>query len=330
MVTPERAALVARAIPDFLLGMRHALAAGHTRTVLWYWEWISTYLWRHGRFAEYLECDRCALAAAERLAAEEPAESRRLRATICAELGFAHLELGDLAPAERYVRLAEELYREAGDAREVARALRYRATLHGYRGDYAAAAALCREALDLLDAAAGRPGEAAPDAMPLPLARSPLHNLLGTLALERGDYTMARRELIAALALTRAAGADRAYWALAPLFNLGRVAQRQGAPRRAGRYYARCLALTADGTNPSIRAYALDELARLVAETARPGDGERRATARRLAGEALALYEAMGKWRERARAAAFLARLRQARPADRLHYPPERDGAREG
>ncbi len=284
---------MALAIPDFLHAMRHYLARAQPREVLWYWDRISDYLWRHGRYPEYVQCDHYALAAAAQLAANS-AESGRLTAKICAELAFAHMELGEPDLAEGYVREAERLCRELGDTPGLVRALRYRATLRCRLGDHDAAVAFCRQALGILDDV-GHDGQA--------VVRCPLHTLLGIVRLEQGDHPAARRELLTALKGARTLGEDRVYWSLAPLFNLGGLYERRSEPTHAQRYYRRCITLTDAGVNLGIRAQAALRLAMLLA-----GDG-RAELAKSLTEEAIRLFDTMGKYSEKMDALRFLRTL---------------------
>ncbi len=294
-------ALVGLAVPDFLHGMRYALAHDRPDTVLWYWHHLAPYLWMHNRYQEFIECDCHALAAAERLAAAEPHEGGCLRARIRGQLAFAHLEVGELDLAADHLDAAEALWREAGQLGEVARVIRYRANLQCARGDWAGAEQLCRASLRVITAAE----RSRPDLSP---PRHPVHGLLGEIALEQGDYRAARRELLVALSAARRLAVDRVYWCLAPMINLGRVHEQCGRPAQAQRYYRRCLALTEDGENRGLRADALIRLARLLAAHAEEGS-EGRDRAARLAREALDLYTAMGKWSDQRRSAQLLETL---------------------
>lgn len=288
--------------------------------VLWYWQWISDYLWDRGRYPEYIQCDRYALAAAEQLATVDLIESQRKQATISAELAYAHMEVGELEAAERYVREAERLWRQLADPVAVARVLRYQATLLIHRGDYSAAETLCQQAFAVLDEAEQRHTQTQPlsqhavdasavAAYALPnsdrFPRGPIHALLGTIYVARREYTAARRELLAALRVLRSLDDPKAkrYWSLGILSTLGYLYSQQSKSDKARRYYRRCIALTEDSTNLSARAEALFQLARLDAQ-----DGAIE-SARCQAQAALRLYERMGKYRDKTRAVRFLAAL---------------------
>jgi tetratricopeptide (TPR) repeat protein len=296
--------------------MRYYLTCEQPQQVLWYWEWISDYLWRYGRYVEYVECDHYALAAANQLALIDPPEGQCKMAMISAELAFAYMELGEPARAEQYVQQAEQLFRQLGDLVGVARVLRYRAALQCRFGDCDTAEKLCQEAFRVIDeierqgqdtqSSRQQPADTrARDATMQQLTRGRIHSLLGGIYLDQGKYAAARKELLTALkaARTHEAGSDKVYWSLAPRLNLGRLHGRCSKIDMAKRYYRQCIALTEDGTSPNIRAAALLRMAMLVA---REGDRER---ASHLAQEAVNLYEAMGTYGEKTKAVRFLETL---------------------
>ncbi|MDP9371640.1 MAG: hypothetical protein M3Q65_04120 [Chloroflexota bacterium] len=115
---------------------------------------------------------------------------------------------------------------------------------------------------------------------------------------------LAERELLTALRGAHTLGQARAYWSLAPLFNLGGLYERRAEPDRARRYYRRCLALTEGGVNLGIRACAALRLALLLA-----GDGQTEA-AGPLAEEADRLFAIMGNYGEKTQALRLLRTLR--------------------
>lgn len=274
--------VLARAIPDCLESMRYYLAGGDAERVLWYWRWLSSYLWMYGRHHEYVECDQYALVAAKRVAASNAREGRLLEAVISAELAFSLLEFNELTIADHHAARAEEIFRSLGHPFDVATALRYRATIANCQDDLERAERLCREALRVLDtpndtglgesAIAKAAATTRLDTVIHAVAEgqrksalSTLHNLLGDIQRKRGDYRAARREFVSALALTLAfRGEARAYRALAPLRNLGYLYEVNGAFPKAKAYYRRCLNLTADGTRPDFRAGVLTRLAQVA------------------------------------------------------------------
>jgi tetratricopeptide (TPR) repeat protein len=209
------------------------------------------------------------------------------------------------APAARlrgdaagYLDLAESSWRALDAPGEVARVVRYRANQACFRGDWDAAAAYCAAALRLTDEAERRaPGAGQPD--------HPIHNLLGAIQLERGDYPAARRALLRSLRAARRIAVDRVYWCLAPLLNLGRLHAEEGRRAPAERYYRRCLALTEAGENRGLRAAAQTRLSALLAG----GGATERPEAITLARAARDLYAAIGQWGDHRQAVALLDRL---------------------
>lgn len=294
---------LARAIPDCLEGMRYYLAHGDCQRVLWYWRWLSGYLWMYGRYHEYVECDQYALVAAKMLALTDAVAGRRLEGVISAELAFALLEFNDLDAAEQHARRAEELFRSLEHAFDVATALRYRATIAVCRPDLDLAETLCRQALQILEDSTNGQTDGSTTTRRVTTTRldlvihsvpeqqvqgalSTLHNLMGDIYRQRGDYRSARRAFVSALVLTRSfRGGARAYRSLAPLRNLGHLYEVSSDRRKAKTYYNRCLTLSADGTQPDVRASVLSRLARLAA-----GEGDT-ARAKCLAKEAVSILQ---------------------------------------
>ncbi len=147
--------LVRDSIPDFLYSMKHHLTHSNPERVIWYWKYLSLYLYTHGRIADLIECESYALAAAKQNEAKDQQEAQQIQVIAALRIAQAYLRLRDLDRAEVYLKQAEANWQSfnAGDLVGPADFLRYEAELAYYRENFDKALEICQQALDLTDKA---------------------------------------------------------------------------------------------------------------------------------------------------------------------------------
>jgi tetratricopeptide (TPR) repeat protein len=182
------------------------------------------------------------------------------------------------------------IWRELGDKRGLAQALRFLAVVYSSQGGHAAARAVWEESLQLCREV-GDPWELA---MGL--------GMLGRLAIQQGDYATARPLLEEALAQRDAVG-DK--WVIAQNLNgLGDVARCEGGYAHAQALYEESLALSrALGSRGDITAGLLHNLGYVAHHQ---GDSQRAAA---LVTESLLLFRELGDRRGMAECAIGLAAI---------------------
>lgn len=304
--------------------MGYYLHAGDPRKVIWYWQWISGFLWLNGSYPEYIRCDQYALRAAQELAITDPPESQPIEAIISGELAFAYMETGELSLANQHLDRAEQLIPNLNRSRELAMIQKYRANLRFLQDDLESAKTSCLQAIQTLAEAsrlghddqslaqqyAQAPGFYFPEEYPTANARwrvlmAPARNTLACVYMAQGDYKSARVELLQACwdlrVLDRRA---QLYWSLSPLLNVGRLYERCSNSVKAKAYYRRCVSLTEDGSEPGVRAGALYRLGRLLTT-----EGQKD-LAQNSIQSAIKIYERMGKYESKAKCVRFLKMMK--------------------
>jgi tetratricopeptide (TPR) repeat protein len=277
-------------------------------------------LMRFGRYAETIEHAEESL----HLLRSVGAESHQAR--MLAYLAEIYTTVGDVRAARRYADAALDLGRRTGEGHlEALGRLRL--------------AVLCRDCGELDDAVAHAAAAVALfQEHPGPRLRAESLMVLGTVHLRRDALTEARRHLLAAHDLLRAA--DRPDGTLGWTLNhLARLARRFGNRSAAARYLTESLELARSVDDPGLQADTLTQLSLLRHDQGEPQQGVREAE------QALVLSAGVGHPYEQALASNALgelwAALGQARAA-REHFaaalelagvlenPYERERARAG
>jgi len=254
----------------------------------------------NGQLDEWQRVQRSAVRAARRLPDPEPL------ARMLLILGNAQVQAGALAPAERSLAEAAELFRAAGVVRLQAQTAFVAGYLWERRGRYAEALGYARQALSLARVVGD----------PAVTARG--HNGVGWCLIRLGRYPAAERHLRLALEGFRALGDRRGTAAVQD--SLAVLCRGTGRYAAAVRYHRRALDLLQALGDRVRTANVLVELGDTYAAAGRA------APALRAWRRALAVYTELGH----PSAASVRDRLPGPEPGRPLGGSPGRDGARPG
>ena len=303
--------LVRDSIPDFLSSMKYHLTHSNPDRVIWYWKYLSLYLYLNERNAELIQCESYVLAAAKQNEAKNLQEAQQIQAIAALRLSQAYRKMRDLDTAEVYLKQAEVNWNSfnAGDLVGPADFLRYEAELAYYRGNFDRALKICQRALDLTDQAEAQlqsqkdkpvpePNTPRIDRTLYPLQnmeqvlrlRLPVYNLLGTIHVAMQNYPLAYNAYVQVFKITRQLPGNKVNASIASLLGLAKVYYLCSDLVRARRYYRKCIDWTNNGAWSSIRAGAYLGLANIAV---RENQWE---TALNLAKNAARFYEAAGSY----------------------------------
>jgi tetratricopeptide (TPR) repeat protein len=315
--------IIRNSVPDYLLSMRYFLTHNDPWQVIWYWQHLSSYIWLLGLYSEHIECEGYAFSAAEQIKAVDQHEGQRLQGQIAADLAFVHLEIAELDKAEEFEKQSETIFRSLGDHLELARVLRFKATIAYRRQDYEKTLGLCQEGLQLLDEAEyaekdqkrgigkdnritdlERSWNILSVKEKIQSMRAPFYNLLGDTYRMLDDYQESTTAILIALNLSRQLPKDaKVYYSLDPMINLAKVCLANKRLAHARRLLKRAIEWTNDGTRPDSRAGALLLMAMLE------GQESHIDLAFRFSKDAMELYEAIGNYIGRDKVTLFIQSL---------------------
>ncbi|MEV4149211.1 tetratricopeptide repeat protein [Amycolatopsis sp. NPDC049691] len=265
-------------LPNVLPLLEEAVAYRHDEVAWQLCEALWELLLYRKHYPEWLRSHELGITAAQRCH-DRVAESR-----LRCQLGRAHLDLGQLEPAERETRWAAELAREAHDRRNESAALEQLGMVVQGRGDVDAAVVLFADSLRIEEELGIDRGVAA------------RHRRIGEALLQAGREAGAARHLDAASRLFEEIGDDKGAARVA--LGLARIDVRSGRTEAAVRRLERARAVLGRSGSAVYEAEALLALAE-VAEA-----DDQRGRARAYLTEAVELLaEVGGATLDRARAA---------------------------
>jgi tetratricopeptide (TPR) repeat protein len=328
--------IIRNSVPDYLLSMHYFLTHNNPRQVIWYWQRLSSYIWLQGLYSEHMECEGYAFSAAEKIEEVDQREGQRLQAQIAADLAFVYLEIAELDKAEEFEKQSEAIFRNLEDHIQLARVLRFKATIAYRRQDFEKTLGLCQEGLQLLDEAEivdkDQKKGIDKDSRITDLdtswkftsieekilsLKAPFYNMLGATYRKLGNYQGSTAALLQAITLSRQLPKDaKVYYSLAPMLNLSKVCLENNRLEHARRLLKRIVEWTNDGTRPDIRAGALFLMAKLE------GQESHIDLALRFTAEAKELYEVIGNYNGLEKVTLFIQSL-ATRSKDGLANPGE-------
>lgn len=277
---------------NILHAARECFAWNESQTVLDLWETFSTPLYDMGYWIEYTQLDTLALNAARQL------KNARVEAQVQSELGWVAMQRGDYAQAKAFVRGALAIFTVLDDPLWVFIARRYLATIHMAQNDLIRARDGFMELLrELQENLSQNP--TIPEAA-IRRQTAVIHDSLGSILRELGDFETAEKELL--LGYDEARARNAAAKAIS-LLNLGKLKLKQEHLPEARHFLQECLTICREQNLRGIAAGALHHLAEV---SWHQGDRE---GARRMALDSARIYRLLGAASSEKKVTEFLATI---------------------
>lgn len=277
---------------NIMFCIRECARFGWSDHLVMFWDAVSTPLYEFGYWKDYEQLEKLALDAVRSL------DNRSLEAEINGELGWLALERGEYSQAEKFTRIALEVFTALDDKRGIVVALRYLATIQMERKDFRSAQIAFTELLDLI---ANFIESANPD-LTARLFRQEItaRDSLGSVLMELGLYDEAEKELQFGYkyALVRGPSSKAS-----SLYNLGLLRLKQRKMEQAQSYLQECLKFSRANNFQQIAAAALLELANISYLQ------ENLMRAREFAEQARRIFHRIGATPNEQRASEFLVTL---------------------